>query len=116
MPRAPFDTTADIFRGLTYGNTFLATVDCHLVHEFYDPPQNLPEFWRTHYATMDAYLPLGPQGSLLYPILTLDMDSADVLAIPSGAAINWVVLWTEIITYSTFPVYYRVHLGPYPLP
>lgn len=112
MPRGPFDTTVDIYRGPTYGSTFVGTCACRLVPEFYDPPTSEPFLDRTAYVTLDAILPEPPQGAVAWPIITLDMETASQFAIPSGGAINWRVIWVEIINFSTFPQYYRAHVAP----
>lgn len=115
--RAPFDTDCDIYRGPTFGipqALIVAGVPCRLVPEFYDPPTSEPFADRVAYMTLEAHEPHPADGSVLWPIITLDMETADQVAIPSGASINYRVVWVEIINFSTFPQYFRAHLATVP--
>lgn len=112
--RAIYNTTCDIIDGpgtASPGTVRHAAVPCRLVVETIIKPF---EKWlraRTHYVTLDEANILGGFVEATSPTtFTVDTDDADRLAIPSGAAAGYTVIFTEVITPLIDPVYRRAHV------
>lgn len=115
MPRAPFNTTCDIFAGpgSPVPFAFIGTCDCRLVVnddiDVIGTDQPIIHGW----VTMDAITPVG---AFVPPYLTLDPTRAYQIAIPSGTLPHWWILFVEEITYLLHPVYRRCQIVLLPLP
>jgi len=117
--RGPFNTTCDVWSGPTaVPPNFLkaANIPCRLVVENLEHP--IPKFLlkRTHYLTIDAFMPLG--AAIQDPGIgfTIDCRLADRIAVPTGVAVNYGVLFVELVTPNVGTNYYRVHLVALPDP
>ena len=115
--KAPYDTTCDIIDGpgsLTPGNIRHANVPCRLVGDLIVHQR---EKWLDQdiaYVTMDeadVHAAIGAVTADLYEVL---VPLCDRLAIPSGAAAGYTVLWTERVSPFAQPTYYRAHVRASP--
>lgn len=110
--RAAFDTTCDIWygEGATNKRQLRSFGDCRKVAELYELIQETPFDGRLAYITMDFDTPVGPVASGSFPSITHDFSKGDVLAIPAGSAPAYYVLFTEKVSYSPQPDYWRAHV------
>lgn len=114
MPRAPYDTTVDLIYGpdgVSPGLVY-STQNCRFVPSIVTPHGPAPLDQAVGYVTMD-----GPEPNLAFVItigsvFSWNMGFADRLAVPHGAAANYLVLWIDHVVYRTHPPYYRVWVGP----
>lgn len=115
--RADYDTTCDVIDGpgtATPGNVRHAGVQCRLVD---DSIVFQREKWLDQdvaYVTMDesdVHAVLVSAGGPDF--VTVDAE-CDRLAIPSGAAAGYTVLWTESVSPDGAAVYYRAHVRASP--
>jgi len=115
MPRAAYNTTCDIINGpgtASPGTIRHANVPCRFVS---DSIIFQREKWLDQdvaYVTMDesdigAYYEFNP-----IPDYTIKPKLCDRLAIPSGVAANFTVLWTEKVFPAFVAPYYRAHVVP----
>jgi len=111
--RAVYDTTCDIINGpgtASPGTVRHANVPCRLVVETIILPREKWVMFRTHYVTMDEFdchAEIITTTGVIYEIITKNCDR---LAIPSGAASGYTVLWTEAITPTHGTPYLRVNV------
>lgn len=114
MARAPFDTTCDLYIGDGTGTpgALYASGPCRLVPEAAQTILTAVLAGRGAYLTLDFTIPNGPQVTALGGHFDFDFRFSDWVAVPSGAAIAWSVLFVEEVVYLGHPVYYRAHLGP----
>jgi hypothetical protein len=113
MARLAFNNTCDRYfgPGTPTPLVFRGTAPCRLVVESFDPITSEPGLDRVAYVTVDGFEPDPPDGSLVGSIVTLDMSTADYLAIPSGGPVNFRVIWVEVVNYLGNPQYYRAHVA-----
>lgn len=115
MPRAPFNTTCDIFDGPggPVPNAFIGACPCRLVInddiDVIGPGAPVIFGW----VTMDA---ITPKGAFVLPYLTIDPSRAYQIAVPSGTFPQWWILFIEEITYGIQPTYIRCEIVALPLP
>jgi len=112
--RAQYDTTCDIIdgpAGTFPGVVRHANVPCRLVIEGQIIPVDKWLKTRTHHVTLDEADIHGGQVNAITPVLFhVTTDNADRLAIPSGAAAGYTVIFTEVVTPLIDPVYRRAHV------
>lgn len=115
MTRRAFDTTADIYYGpgTTTPGALKATVSCRLVIEDAIFLAGIGAPLRTAYLTHDT---AAMDDSYIHAYFGADARIADQVAIPSGAAAGWWILFEEEITFKTQPTYWRSNLIALPLP
>lgn len=115
MPRAPFNTTCDIYQGPggSSPGAFIGTFSCRLVIadsiNVVGPGSLNPVGW----LTLDGYQ---PRGWWVAPPFSVDPTLCDQIAVPSGAAISLFVFFTEEIIHLSQPAYFRATVGSLPLP
>lgn len=115
MPRLPFNNTCDIFKGpgtATPGQ-YVGTFPCRFVVEdgIHALGPGCP--------TVPAYLTIlgyQPQGAWTSPFFGMDATLCDRIAIPSGQAPRFWVLYTDAIIWLAQPAYYRAYLVYLPAP
>lgn len=114
MPRAAFDTTVDFIYGPSgvIPGAVYETQNCRLVPLLFSPIGPSPLDQITAYVTLDGPPPNLASVVPLGEIFTSDYSFADRLAIPHGAAANYVVRWVELVAYRSHPPYYRVYVSP----
>lgn len=115
MPRGPFDTTCDLYGGPGSASPggLIGTFDCRLVEAdgIFLIGTEAPN--RVSWMTIEDEVPVGPWQTGSRP---MNPALADQVAIPSGTAVQWWVLYTEVIDWQGQDVYYRANLVPLPLP
>jgi len=115
VTRAAFNTTCDLFQGpgAAAPGQFIGTFDCRLVlaDAIFLVGADAP--LRVAWMTIEAAI---PTGSFSAPILSADSALADRVAIPSGTAPQWWVLFTESVLWQTQPIYWRANLVELPAP
>lgn len=118
MPRKPFNTTADFFKGpsLAFPLVLLRTQDARLVQRGESEPYTYPFERSGFYLTTAGVRPEGPGVGNVGFRPNLDWGTADVVAIPSGSAPRFTVLIVEGIAPFLRPSYWRCWLVPYPFP
>jgi hypothetical protein len=115
--RAAYDTSCDIVDGpgtLSPGTVRHAGVPCRLVSD-------LQVFQREKWLDQDvAYVTMDESDVHAViefsapPDYTIKTELCDRLAIPSGAAPGYTVLWTERVSPANQPTYYRAHVRATP--
>lgn len=112
--RAPYDTTCDIIDGpgtATPGNVRHANVPCRVVGDSI-------VFQREKWLDLDVAYVTMDEADVHANIIASGTDwliqtnHCDRLAIPSGAAAGFTVLWTESVSLALGVVYYRAHVKP----
>lgn len=112
--RAVLDTTCDIIDGPSGANPGVvrhANVPCRIVPQVQILP--VPKFLnlRTHWINMDEMDCIGAAiAAGGGPLFSVNLDFGDRIAIPSGAAADYVVLWTEDVTPFGEPTYRRANV------
>lgn len=115
MARGSFNTTCDIYFGpgtLTPG-VLKGTAACRLVLQDAIFVIGVDSPIAGYYMTIIDIIPIGMWSP---PFLSVDPELSDQVAIPSGTAAQYWVLWTESILWQSHPIYYRGHLEFLPLP
>jgi len=115
MSRASFNTTADFFfgAGTSTPGVLRFTVNCRYVVEDAIDLAGSGAPIRVAYLTHDG----GPATpSWTPPAFGADARLADQVAIPSGSAATWWVLFEEAVLWQLQPIYWRSHLVALPLP
>jgi hypothetical protein len=116
MPRAPFDTSCDIYYGpggLSPGAKY-ATANCRFVPDTIEGPLLYPLTDRVAYITMDSVVPNQPSVSGTDENVSYDYDASDIIAIPSGGTPVYQVLFVERLAYRTHTPYVRAHVRLFP--
>lgn len=115
MPRAPFNTTCDVYCGPESASpgALRGTFDCRLVLQTGIVLTGTGHPVRVSWVTMDA---IQPRGSWDIPSFDVTPGKADQIAIPSGTLPAWWVIFSEKVDWKGRPVYYRAHVAALPLP
>lgn len=90
----------------------LGTFPCRLVREDAIDPVGVGSPLVPFYLTIDAFQ---PRGAWIQPTFGVDASLSDQVAVPSGSAKRWWVLYTDLIHWHSKP-YWRAYLVPLPLP
>lgn len=113
--RLPFNTTCDLFAGVGTATpgVYKGTYNCRYVVEdgIFTIGPGVPDI--PGYMTIDATLPVG---SFTFPQLGLDPSLSDTVAIPSGTAAKFWVIYTDQILWKWHTPYYRAYLCRLPIP
>lgn len=113
--RAAFNSTCDVMTGPAGvpPNTVVATnVPCRIVSDALIVRRSKVMSRETAHVTMDAHEPTGMMLGMGATDYSGDTDTHDLLAIPSGAAFDWHVVWVEVITPNVGSIYFRVYVAP----
>lgn len=115
MPRAPFDTTCDVWTGPNDPSpgVLLGTGACRFVpvDAIFQSGASSPNV--KGWVTMDFLI---PSGMFVAPFLTVDAGAANQIAIPSGTSPIYWIVWVERIDWQGQPIYYRASVVDLPLP
>jgi len=114
MPRKPFNTTCDIFKGpgTALPGSFVGTFQCRYVVEdgIFAIGPGCPVI--PAYLTIQGYQ---PQGAWTYPYFGVDAALCDRIAIPSGYTPQYYCLYTDIIIWGPQVPYFRAYLVRLPV-
>ncbi len=115
MARLAFNTSADIYfgPGTATPGVLKATVACRLVIEDGIFLAGVGAPLRVAYLTHDGG---AMDDSFVHAYFAADARLADQVAIPSGGAVGWWILFEEEIIWRTQPAYWRSNLVQLPLP
>lgn len=99
MPRAPFDTTADVYAGpgTATPGAFKRTVNARLVQDLRKAAERPNAIACFIYINCDGPLLLAGTTTVLPPNVTIHTDKADVLECPSGSGQFFTVVRCEAI-------------------
>lgn len=113
MPRGSFNTTCDLIKGpgASSPGSVYSTRDCRLVGEIYQDMSLSPFSLRRYYVTMEGAKPNEAASTNIGEVFSFDFAKADRIALPSGVAANFVVLFVEYVTQGPEPNYYRVSVA-----
>jgi hypothetical protein len=115
MPRKPFNTTCDIYKGpgTATPGLFVGTFNCRYVVEdgIHAIGRGCPPI--PAYITLEGY---EPQGAWTSPWFGMDPSLCDRIAIPSGDSLRFWVLYTDIVIWHAQASYYRVYVVYLPVP
>lgn len=113
--RGSFNSTVDVVKGpgSAFPGLFVGTYDCRLVVEDAISTVGVNPPVIPAYMTIAEYQ---PTGAWTAPYFGMDARKSDQLAIPSGAAYTWWVLYTDLIVWFELTPYFRSYLVQLPLP
>lgn len=113
MARAPYNTTCDIIDGpgtATPGNVRHANVPCRYVEDDRVVQREKWLDFDAAYITMDESDVHAVFSFTVPPDYEILTEECDRIAIPSGAAAGYTVLWTEEVFPDVGASYFRAHV------
>ena len=113
MPRGGFNTTCDLVYGSGHASpgTVYDSRICRLVGEIWQDMSLDPFSLRHYYVTMEGDKPNEAAATFVGHSYTLDFNLADRIAIPSGSAPQYIVLFVEAVKQGPEPDYWRASVA-----